>query len=232
MSQAGWTSTDASVTTDDTTLAGVIAGLSREAKPGAQTQLSVVLALDSNLGEQAIANWAEAGTLFTPSTPHGAVPGEGAAGLLIAHRSQANGARPEAGQVLIHPLEEGHRTVSADESKKTDAALLHELAGRALQHGRTNPAAVAAVVADTGPRPNRVLEVIACAKRAMPELDETDGIRHTGYACGVCGEVPFMSTVVLAYHEALTQNAPVLAISSEDTHRRTAALLQPTTQPA
>lgn len=232
LTQAGWTSPDVSITADETSLAAAIAGLSLNTKASEQAHLSIILALDSNVGDQTIAKWTEAGTLFTSSTPHGAVPGEGAAGLLIAPVRRTVSAHPEAGHVLIHAMVEGQRPLSADQNKKTDAKLLHELAGKALQHARTDASAVAAIVADTGPHPKRVLEVIACAKQALPELDQSDSILHAGFACGACGEVPFMNTLVLAYHQALTQHGAVLALSGEDPHRRAAALLQPAVQSA
>jgi hypothetical protein len=86
---------------------------------------------------------------------------------------------------------------------------------------------VAVIVADTGHRTNRTLELMAHASGKMPQLDGTDDVLRVGAACGTCGEVPFITALALAGHYTLERQAPALFISNEDPYHRVAALVRP-----
>jgi hypothetical protein len=51
--------------------------------------LTLLVACESLIGEDSVRDWSERGLLYTGRTPRGQVPGEGAAGLLLADGEQA-----------------------------------------------------------------------------------------------------------------------------------------------
>ena len=154
------------------------------------------------------------------------LPGEGAAGLLLADAHQAQ-AVEGAPVILLHTVAEARRHDSADQTRRADSALLGTLTEKVLARADAQAAQVAMIVADTGHRTSRVLELMGLATAALPQLDEDADVIRVGAASGTCGAVPFMTALALARHHALERDAPVLCISNEDAYRRCAALIRP-----
>jgi hypothetical protein len=199
----------------------------RLAHNGATTDapfVAMVVAGASNIGDATIAQWAAKGSLFTSSQPHGRIPGEGAAGLLISNQA---GLADGATIALLDGIEEAHRDSSADEAKRTDPKLLGELSERALKRSGMSAANVAMLIADTGPRVSRALELMAHVSAGLPQLDETDDVVRVGVACGTCDAVPLITALALGRHYVLEREAPVLCVSNEDPYRRVVALIRP-----
>jgi hypothetical protein len=172
-----------------------------------------------------VARWAADGSLFTSAQPQGCVPGEGAAGLLLLDERQARSFEGAA-MVRLDALKEARRDSSSDASRQVDTALLSGVIGRALEHAGATAAEVAMVVADTGERPRRVLELMG-SLAALSRLDPARDVARVGIACGSCGVVSFIAALALARHHALARGAPVLCVSNEDAWRRIAALVRP-----
>jgi hypothetical protein len=207
--------------------AAAFARLSRETAAAGQDTapcMTLLVACDSAIGEDAVERWAMDGALFSASHAQGILPGEGAAGLLLGDlRHAAPGDVPPA----LSACEEGWRTTSADDSRRADPVLLLGLADRTLRHGGTAAPDVAMLVADTGHRTNRVLELTAYAANMLPHLDGTDDVVRTGLACGNCGMVPFVAALALAWHYARERAAPVMCVSNGDAFSRCVALVRP-----
>jgi hypothetical protein len=187
---------------------------------------AMVVACASHIGDETIAQWAANASLFTSSQPQGQIPGEGAAGLLVTDLRQARSIEGAA-FALLDPMVEARRDSSADGSKRADPKLLGELAEHALKRGAAELSDVALIVADTGHRSNRMLELMALASASMPQLDGAADVVRVGVANGTCGAVPFVTALALARHQALERGAPVLCISNEDPYLRCAALIRP-----
>jgi hypothetical protein len=184
----------------------------------------MVVASASNIGDATVAQWAASGSLFTSSQAHGRIPGEGAAGLLI---SSQGGCAEGTTIALMDGIEEARRDLSADETKRNDPKLLGELLERALKRNGMNAPDVAMLIADTGHRTGRVVELTAHVSAGLPQLDETDDVVRVGVACGTCGAVPFITSLALGRHYVLEREAPVLCVSNEDPYRRVVALMRP-----
>jgi hypothetical protein len=101
------------------------------------------------------------------------------------------------------------------------------LTGRALKRGNVALSDVAMIVADTGHRSSRALELMGHVSAAIPHLDGEDDVVRVGLSSGTCGAVPFISALALARHHALQRQAPVLGISNEDPYRRVVTLIRP-----
>ena len=204
----------------------VLGRLAHHAAGADESMVALMLACGSHLGEESISRWAGNASLFTSSQPQGLIPGEGAAGLLLADARQAH-AIEGAPVILLHTVDEARRHNSADEAKRADSALLGTLTEKVLARADAQAGQVAMIVADTGHRTSRVLELMGLATAALPQLDEDADVIRVGAASGTCGAVPFMTALALARHHALERDAPVLCISNEDAYRRCAALIRP-----
>jgi hypothetical protein len=230
--QAGWPASHSALAAElpsdarGATPVAVLARLAHHAASGDAPMVAIMVACSSHLGEESISTWSANDTLFTSSRPQGLIPGEGAAGLLLSDSRQAQ-ALKVAPLLLLHTVDEGRRHNSADDSKKSDATLLGTLTEKVLLRSASSADTVAMIVADTGHRTSRVLELMGLASAALPQLDDSADVLRVGSASGTCGAVPFMTALALARHHAIERDAPVLCISNEDAYRRCAALIRP-----
>lgn len=202
-----------------------LARLAQHAAGGAPL-VAIMVACGSHLGEESISQWSGRGTLFTSSRPQGLIPGEGAAGLLLTDFAMAQSIEGAA-IAMLHTVDEARRHNSADEARRTDAELLGTLTEKVLARGAAQPSDVAMLIADTGHRTSRVLELMGLASASLPQLDADADVMRLGAGSGTCGAVPFMTALALSHHHAVERDAPVLCISNEDPYRRSAALVRP-----
>ena len=208
--------------------ASPVDAMARLAIHGAATEapvLALIIACASHVGDDSISTWSGKGVLFSAKRPQGLVPGEGAAGLLLLDQEQA--ARIDSASPMLHMVNDARRHNSADEAKRADADLLAVLADKLLLNAKSGALDVAMLVADTGHRTSRVLELMGLAGKTLPELDKATDVVSLGPGCGTCGAVPFMTALAMASHYALERSAPVLCISNEDPYRRSAVLVRP-----
>ncbi|MCE3605076.1 hypothetical protein LXA47_15850 [Massilia sp. P8910] len=213
-------------TASSATPAALIQRLARQSAAG-HPVLAIALAFGSHISEASVDDWAAKNELLTTKQGQGKVPGEGAAGLLLADQVQAALIEHSA-PVQLSALE-GKREASADAKGRTDASVLRALATRVLQEGGAGAEQVKLIVADTGNRTSRVMETMNLAGALLPELDDADQLLQVGSASGTCGAVPFVAALAVAAHQAAALNAPVLCLSNEDPFRRCAALVRPAT---
>lgn len=214
----------------DTAPAALLDRLARAAAATDARVVFLVLACASRIGDETVERWSAGGTLFSSAHPQGAIPGEGAAGLLLADVAQAR-ALDGAAFALLQPVRETRHDACADDARRTDAAALGAAAQLALAAfpaaGEPGAVDVTKVVADTGHRSHRVLELMGCVAATMPRLDAVDDVVRVGEACGACDAVPFVAALALAAHCALDGGAAVLCLANEDPYRRSAALVLP-----
>ena len=203
--------------------AATLTQLARHGQTSGEPVLAMVLACGSTIGEASVN--ALRASLFGANRPHGIIPGEGAAGLLVADTTQAalieTGPQPQLSSAA------GMRDGSADQSGRPDAATLRKLAAHLLDSAAIGAASVALVLSDADHRTSRVMEVMALAEGALPHLDTATDVQATGTACGHCGAVPWLAALALARHAAVGRGQPVLALGVDDPHYRSAALVRP-----
>ena len=192
--------------------------------------LALILACDSRLSEGAIDALSGAGRLFTARNAQGEVPGEGAAGLLIADAAQAALLAPGEDAVLLRGAASAELPGSADVAKRVDGSVLRRTTEALLKHTQVAAADVAALTADTDHRTGRVLEVMDLVSEQFKELDPAADLASVGAACGSCGAVTYLTALALARQAALQRSAPVLCIGNLDPYRRDVALVAPAAQ--
>lgn len=203
--------------------AALLGQLTRAAAKNATPLVALVVACASHIGQDTVDAWAAKGTLSTSSRPQGLVPGEGAAGLLLTDARLAQSLEGIT-FALLDPVEQAP---GAQDGQRADPTLLGALATRATGPAGAMLEEVAMVVADTGQRRQRTLELMGMTSSAMPQLDESEDVLCVGAASGACADVPFMTALALAQHNALVRGGPVLCISNEGSDTRCAVLVRP-----
>ncbi|AWL05396.1 hypothetical protein ACFOHT_16515 [Massilia oculi] len=204
--------------------APLIARLAQQAENKAERKsastATILLAFCSHVGQETVDRWSANGTLFTSFRPRGRIPGEGAAGLLLAPAADGAG--------IVHLSLEAEACDPASASlKRLSPQRLNTLAERLLQGAAIAPAAIAMVVADAGADTRHALELMEFGGATTPHLDNASDIVRLGPACGACGDVPFVAALALAAHAALEHDAPLLCVGNDAPDLRTLALVRP-----
>ncbi|MHA4866241.1 hypothetical protein ACXZ1M_00905 [Duganella sp. PWIR1] len=202
----------------------VLAALLQRCADAAHPCLAIVIAAGSHLSEAGIDRLSSQNALYTAKQPQGRIPGEGAAGLLLADAATAGHL---GGGSTLQALHHGRRLTSADEVRRDTDTSLADAVNHALQAAQVDGAAITLVAADTGHRTSRVTELMHVVTAAAPQLDPGVDVISAGGSCGSCGAVAWLTALALGDAEAQDRNAPVLCISNEDPYHRYAALLRP-----
>ncbi|NVM80129.1 hypothetical protein FHW83_005974 [Duganella sp. SG902] len=213
----------APATADDA--GAVLATLLEQCGHASRPCLALVIAAGSHMSDAAINRLSNQNALYTASSPQGRIPGEGAAGILLADAATASAIGTEG--AVLQALHQGRRAASADEVRRDTDSCLTDAVHQALQATQVDGAAIALVAADTGHRTSRVTELMHVVTAAAPQLDPGADVVSVGASCGSCGAVTWLTALALADAEAQERAAPVLCISNEDPYRRYAALLRP-----
>lgn len=209
----------------------LIGQLAGQAAREERSCLAIVLSCASHIGELSVQDWADRGILFTARNPGGRIPGEGAAGLLLADSPQALLLdAPEA--VQLHAASAAIRGASADAKARTDTELLAGLGQQALRTGAADPGLVSLLSADTDHRSSRVTELMSMANAMLPQLDLSTQVLSVAASCGDAGAVSALAALVLAQQDAVDNASHVLCVSNLDPYQRSAVLVGPAAAPA
>jgi hypothetical protein len=193
--------------------------------------LAIVLACASHLGETTLDQWSGQGILFSARNQRGQIPGEGAAGLLLADAAQAALLDPTPAPEL-HGVVRGARSASADAIGQVDAALLGSLALDALRGAVSVAGDVQLVASDADQRGSRVAELLSAAAAAAPQLDAALQVIGVATGCGQAGPAGALAALVLARQEVADNASHVLYLSNQDPYQRSAAVIRPRPEPA
>jgi len=209
----------------------LIAQLANQARQDEQPLLCLVLACGSRIGEASVQDWADHGILFDSDHPQGRIPGEGAAGLLLADAVQGALFEDERAP-LMHPASGALRAASADGKSRGDTGLLAELAAQAIAAAGVDAATIAMLAADSDQRLSRMTELLAMASATLPELDPGEQLLTVGAACGDAGAVSTLAALVLAQQQVRDGKGPALCVTNLDPFHRGAVLLTAQAVPA
>lgn len=194
--------------------------LHREQRPA----LWMALAADSAISSECIARWEAEGLLHSAARRNGRVPGEAAAGLLLARAGDALFAQPHG--VLLSRSASGQRDESADTARMPDASLLDLFAQRLLSASALQPDTIDWVVSDADHRTSRVTEVAKLVQERLPHLPFENNLSVCA-SLGYLGAAADMTAVALACHLAVRDSRHVFALSVQDARARTAMLAGP-----
>jgi len=215
--QAGWPAQQVQASSPALSAPALLAQLADE-----RTSATIVLSFGSRIGDAGVQELAQQGVLFSAANAQGLIPGEAAAGLLVA------GAVPDGADATTLQLASAPPGAN-DGGRKPEGATLLALAGRLLP-GADDATGVSAVFADTGHRSATLLELMKFTGAAVPHLDSGDDVTSLGNACGHAGPAaaaPWLAVIALAHQHALDTAGAALCVGNEDPSQRTAALVRP-----
>ena len=225
--QQGWPSDKLSVhLAGDSGPLALIEHLAAQAALQELPCLAIVLACGSHIGELTVHDWSTRGLLFHAGQPGGQIPGEGAAGLLLADAAQATALQADT-PVLLHHASMAVRGQSADSRGHGDATLLAELGGKAMSAASVAPAAITRLYADADQRSSRMIELMNNAGALLPDIDVSSDVLSVAAACGQSGQVATLAALVLAHLEAAENASQVLCLSNLDAFQRAAVVVGP-----
>ncbi|MCW7537696.1 hypothetical protein OOT46_07510 [Aquabacterium sp. A7-Y] len=202
-----------------------LAAWGREQRPG----LLAVLACDSWVDERQVQRLQQQGLLFTSRNAKGCMPGEAAAGVLLATADWPS-AGPAATQ--LHRAAIVRRDKPADAAGRIDAAVLKQAAEAALRGSAIEPAACGFLVSDADLRASRGGEVADTALQLLPELDPAEQAVRLGLACGDLGVARALACLVLGAARQQADARPVLVMTVMHAHDRAAFVLTSGAPPA
>ncbi|SEN05921.1 hypothetical protein SAMN05428959_1015 [Duganella sp. CF517] len=202
----------------------LIGQLANQARQEEQPLLCLVLACGSHIGEASVEAWAGQGMLFDSDHPQGRIPGEGAAGLLLADAAQG-ALFADQDLPLMYPASSALRAASADTKQRGDVGLLAELAKQALATAGVDAANIAMLTADSDQRASRMTELLAMVSATLPELDPGEQLLTVAAACGDAGAVSTVAALVLAQQQVRDGAGPALCVTNLDPFHRGAVLL-------
>ncbi|NYE59788.1 hypothetical protein FHW58_000940 [Duganella sp. 1224] len=225
--QAGWPQSliAPAMPQQDDDAGALLAQLLQRAANPRQPTLALVMAAASQLSDSAVSRLSNQNALYTAARPQGHIPGEGAAGLLLADAVVAR--QLDADGCVLQAVHTGRRAASADTVKRDTDTCLSSAIADVLKEAQVDGAAIELVTADTGHRTTRVTELMHVVTAAAPQLDPGADVISMGTGSGSCGAVAWLTALAVADAEVRQRGGPALSISNEDPYRRSAALVRP-----
>jgi hypothetical protein len=201
--------------------------MTRMRERGWNDDMVLLLACESHITEAAVARWQRAGLLCTSRQPKGRIPGEAAAGLLLAARDWKpldDDGRPRA---ILHRPALAQRPKSIDERGRVDHAMAQAATQAAIAASGLEPRAILALMSDADQSTPRGLGTYATTQALLPHLDVSPGLALAGVVCGHTGAASTLISIALAAERALEADAPCLALSVADPQWRAALVVRP-----
>ncbi|HEY4317360.1 MAG TPA: hypothetical protein VGN04_07145 [Herbaspirillum sp.] len=198
------------------------ADIHRQQLPG----LALLLACESFISEKIVAEWESAGGLLKGKVNSGRTPGEGAAGFILADRTQAALLDADADTAAsLHRVAAGRRDKSADAAGRIGSELLSTLAAQAIAAADTAPDAISLLIADSDHRGSRTAELMSLGYAVLPEIDLGSQCVKVAADCGSAGAVSTLTALALAHQQAGATGLPVLCVSNNDSFERAAIVV-------
>ena len=135
-----------------------------------QPCFSLIFGCESHIADATIEKWESMGQLHTSKDPAALIPGEGAAGLLLADAQQVK-LMPEEAYSRLHRTVLNQRNKSADSAGQISDALLTEMVQDALTISHIPAEKISLIAADTDHRNSRMGELMGMGFKSFPDLD-------------------------------------------------------------
>lgn len=191
-------------------------------------ELLMALAFDSAIDPAHIDRLQGQGALFTAQHQTGRVPGEGAAGLLLASQAWTQLDALEAMPAqLLRPLR-ACRDKSADAAGRASTVTLEALLKQATEQ-TVAQAEHLQLLADSDHRPSRTAELYQGLQAVLPEVDPMRQVLRLGDACGELGMVRAVAPLALAWASLQDDDTQRVALAAllQSPHERVVMALLP-----
>lgn len=198
---------------------------SRDPRP----ELLLILAVDSAVNEHSVDRMQAVGELFTSSHQTGKVPGEAAAGLLLANEHWPLQAEPEAPPVRMWRPVRATRDKSADAAGRVGAAVLGAALQQAVALNQADKDRLL-VVSDADHRASRTAELFEALQEVVPGVDPMLAVTRVGEACGDMGLARALVPSALACTALRACEVPdqvAVATHVQSSHERVVVALAP-----
>ena len=186
--------------------------------------VSIVVACESNIDPTIIDELESTGKLSTGSNNDGLIPGEGAAGLLLADEHQA-GLLGRDSFTKIQRVAKGQRDKSADTKGLVGDSLLTELVQNALAISKLTTENISLITSDTDDRGGRIIELMGMGAKVFPELDPIEHYLKVATACGAIGPAAGLIALALGHDEVENNAGATVCLSNLDSHDRVVVAL-------
>lgn len=198
--------------------------LALQAQSMGEACLAILLAYESFIGEKSSERWLQERTLFTHTNEAGRIPGEGAAGLLLASASEGV-STPLDSEVRLLRTTRMRRSRSADSPGRIHGNEIEGLVQDALSAASLTPNQITAVTSDSDHRASRMGELLALGNACLPELDHKAQFHAVAVHCGYAGAVSSLAALVLAYEKVAAEGGQILCISNSDPYERAVTIV-------
>jgi hypothetical protein len=195
----------------------------RERQPG----LLWALAADSLVGEDSVNALAAANELFSGRKQQGRVPGEAAAGLLLASPAWACPADTAPPLALVHKASLARRDKSADASGRITPQALIQSVKDTLQGTGLDAAKIGHLTTDADHRASRTAEVYETLQELLPHLDASEHALRLGLGCGDTGITRLLACAALNAMQVQASEAPAILLGAYAPFDRLAVLMAP-----
>lgn len=186
--------------------------------------LLLLLSADSTIDELQLQHWSAAQQLLSGTRNEGRVPGEAAAGVMLATGAWA-GATDDKPRVQRLALM--RRDKSADAAGRISSDIAERALADCLKAAQLPNDKLAAVASDADLRPRTVRELHGALRPVAEHLQADEDVLNIGTACGDLGIARPLCLLSLAAAHAAQLKQPVAALSVASAHERLALLVLP-----
>jgi hypothetical protein len=200
----------------------------REKQPG----LLWAMVADSLVGTETVEHMSRAKELFSGRHQQGRVPGEAAAGLLVASATWRMPTDADPPLALLHPASIVRRDKSADASGRISSQTLMQALDDTLRGTGIEAGVVQHLTTDADHRATRTAEVYEVVQEKLPHLDASQQALRLGLGCGDTGVARLVACAALTAKQVQESQAPALLLGTHSPFDRLSVLLAPATPPA
>jgi hypothetical protein len=200
----------------------------RERQPG----LLWALAADSLVGEDTVEQLARHNELFSGQRQQGRVPGEGAAGVLLASPTWPAPTTAPAPLALMHKASVIKRDKSADASGRVTSQARVQAVDDLLLGTGQDAKLIQHLTTDADHRVSRTVEVYETLQERLSHLDASEHALRLGLGCGDIGIARLIACAALTAAQVRESEAPALVLGAQSSFDRLAVLMAPVTPPA
>jgi hypothetical protein len=200
----------------------------RDGDPG----LMLALVADSHVSPLEVDRWQARQELFSGQQQNGRVPGEAAAGLLLA--SPAWPALPDALPPIawLHRAGVFERQKPADASGRISADTLQQAIADTLRAANADASSITHITTEADHRASRTAEVFQALQEVIPHIEPMEQVLRLGAGCGDMGIARLGVATALAAAQVSESDEPGLVLATFDPIARMALLVTPPRAPA
>ena len=191
-----------------------------------QPRWHLLLAAASFIDSALVSAWQSSGVLATAQNPDGRVPGEGAAGVLLASQAVAHEGAGRLWRPQLVRAEQIEARRPAEQRRQLAALASHWLQALAMEGAQAQ-----FVLHDADHRGDLMVDAAAVAATLAPDLEFSPQSLALAVSTGELGPVLPVAQLALAHAQLQRQAEPVLLLGVADNQQRLFGLVDPLLSP-